>query len=876
MEETDKIRGLESTTARERLKIYGPNRLPEPKNKHIFLMFLSQFCDPLIYILLFGACFSFFLGEYSEGVFIFSILATNSLIGCFQEYYAQKSVNSLKSMVKSRVIVVRDGAEKEIDSDELVVGDLVIIRSGSKIPADIVLLESENLEINESMLTGESAGVIKHAGYVQKKNCQIHEKFNEVFAGTIVNRGFLRGIVASTGANTEMGKIASKITQRAEVETPLTVRMKEFSKFFSLVVLVSVLIVAIAIIARGDDVRNVLTMAISLAVGAIPEALPITITIILAIGVLNMAKKNVIVKNLSAVEALGSCTIIASDKTGTLTKNEMRVAGVFDENGNKIGDRTRKNGLFSTLGKKDYKNFSREDHVLLTSLMANEAGENGGKFFGDMVDIAFLKYVETMGYDFRKILADFERTRMLYYTSEAKYSAAFSEMDDFTFVFAKGAPETILAMCKNGPTSATTKKLRELSDEGIRVLALALGRTGKKLDHSYDSSDLKNMEFLALVSLLDPLRDEARLSIEKCQKAGIRVVMITGDSPRTAFSIAKNLGFVGDMDEVKSGEDIREALGRGEDALDLLTLNAKVYSRVEPLQKLEIVRSYMRNGNFVAVTGDGINDAPSLKNANIGIAMGKSGTDIARESADVVLLDDNLVSIVNGVEEGRIVYNNIRKLIFFVVSCNIPEIIVYILAIILNLPIPFNAVQLLWLNVITEGIQNIFLAFEREEGDEMNKKPRSAREPIFDSVMLRRCLCSIGAMSLLFIVQYYFSIRLFALTQTRASSMLMLLFVFMQNFQVFNSRSENKSIFRQDLFGNKKLIIGVLMATTLHLVASRLDTITKILRIEPLKFGEILLVFAYASIIIVVNEVEKFLRNKKNREVLEERPNLLF
>ncbi|MDR1494450.1 MAG: cation-transporting P-type ATPase [Rickettsiales bacterium] len=867
MGRTDKINGLSEATAMEKLRLSGPNRLPESKNKNIILMFLGQFCDPLIYILFFGACFSIFLKEYSDGLFIFSILTINSLIGCAQEYFAQKSVSSLKNMVKSTVIVIRGGMEKEIDSEELVVGDLVLVKSGSKVPADIVLLESENLEINESMLTGESAGVVKDAKYVQKENCQIQEKLNEVFAGTIVTRGFFRGVVKATGVGTEMGRIALKINQKTEVESPLALRMKEFSKVFSVIVVLAITIVAMAAIARGGDVKDVLLMSISLAVGAIPEALPITITIALAIGVINMAKKKVIVKNLAAVEALGSCTVIASDKTGTLTQNEMRLMNVWDIDCRDIGDcdSPAEKGIPElTLERNNYNKFSRKEQFILSSSLANEAGENGGRFFGDMVDIAFLKYVASQNYDFREISNKFERTKMLYYTSETKYSAAFVELGEFTLIFAKGAPETIFSMCRGNPEGSMDKKLRELSDDGMRVLAVALGRLDRKPNQNYGMADLVNLEFLALASLLDPLREEARVSIEKCLGAGIEVVMLTGDSVRTAYTIARNLGFVENISEVRSGEEVREALARGKAALDSLTPGTRVYSRVEPLQKLEIVQSYMRNGNFVAVTGDGINDAPALKNANVGVAMGKSGTDIARESADVILLDDNLASIVNGIEEGRIVYNNIRKLIFFVVSCNIPEVIVYLLAIILSLPAPFNATQLLWLNVATEGIQNIFLAFEREEGDEMVHGPRRPDEPIFDSTMLRRCLYSIAAMSLLFTMQYYFSLRVLGMTQLRASSLLMLLFVFMQNFQVFSSRSEKKSIFRQNPLGNKKLLFGVLAATSIHIAVSEIDVTSKILRIKPLRLGEILVVFAYAAIIVLVSELEKLFRSRKH------------
>ncbi|MDR2778629.1 MAG: cation-transporting P-type ATPase [Rickettsiales bacterium] len=861
----DRVNGLDEITAMEKLKTFGYNRLPSSKNKNIILIFLKQFCDPLIYILLIGACFSIFLKEYSDGIFIFSILAANSLIGCLQEYFAQKSVNSLKNMVKSRVVVIREGAEKEIDSEYLVVGDLVFVKGGTKIPADIILLESENLEVNESMLTGESDAVRKDAGYRQKENCQIQDKFNEVFAGTIVTKGIFRGVVKATGLDTEMGKIASKINQETGVKTPLLIRMGEFSKLFAIFIAVAIAVIAAITIMKGGNVRDVLMMSISLAVSAIPEALPITITIALAIGVVKMAKKNMIVKNLSAVEALGSCTIIASDKTGTLTQNEMQVIGIWDQSSKDI---TSIEGAGTKIiDKNNCKNFSIEQYLVLSSVLANEAGENEGKFFGDSVDIAFLKYVKSQGYDFRTILKDFPKKKMLYYTSESKYSSAFVEVDDQALVLVKGAPEIILEMCRGDDRKAIEIKLQELSENGMRVLAVAQRAMDRKPDGDYSTTDLKNMKFLALVSLLDPLREEARTSIVKCLGAGIGIVMITGDSTKTAYTIAKHLGFVENVNEVRSGLDIREVLVKGTAAMDELTKNAKVYSRVEPIQKLEIVRSYIRNGNFVAVTGDGINDAPALKNANVGIAMGKSGTDIAKESADVILLDDNLASLVNGIEEGRIVYSNIRKLIFFVVSCNIPEVVIYIFAALLNLPAPFSATQLLWLNVITEGVQNIFLAFEKGEGEEMASPPRKPEESIFDSIMKRRCLCSIVVMSLLYIGFYYVSLKIMNTERTKAVSLLMLLFVFIQNFQVFNSRSETKSIFRHSIRENKKLLFGVLVVAAIHLLISENVAAGKILKIEPLAPREILFVFLCASVVVFVNEIEKILRNLKTAKM---------
>lgn len=853
--------GLNNLEVQKRLEEIGFNKLPETNKESIIKLFLKQFCDPLIYILLFGACVSIFLKEYTDGTFIFAILVINSVIGCIQEYSAKKSVDSLKDMVRSKTIVIREGFEKEIDSEFLVPGDLVILKSGTKVPADIILIESENLEVNESMLTGESMTIKKDSDYIQKENCQLQDKFNELFAGTIITRGVAKGIIKSTGSQTEMGKIADKITQRAETETPLTIRMKSFSRVFTIIIGLAVILVAVISILKGENIKDILLMAVSLAVSAIPEALPITITIALSIGMINMSKRNVVVRNLSAVEALGSCTIIASDKTGTLTKNEMQVIDIFDKDCNKFDIAPSKNKNF--LDKNKFNDFSLYEQLVLASVIANEAGEDENGFFGDAVDVVFLKYTKNKGYDFKEILGNFPRQKIIYYTSELMCSASFVNIGNDIFAFVKGAPEKILSMCSSENENIRVK-LAELSENGMRVLATAYGKVDNKVDYEkYNISDLKNLNFIALVSMLDPLREESKNAIEECQNAGIKIAMITGDSTKTAYTIAKQLNFVDSIEEVKSGEAVRDALEAGENSLDELTNKTKVYSRMEPTQKLDIVLSLIRNGNFVAVTGDGVNDAPALKNANVGIAMGKAGTDIARESADIVLMDDNFASITHAVEEGRIVYNNIRKLIFFVVSCNIPEVIIYILALILGLPAPFSATQLLWLNVITEGVQNIFLAFERQEGDEMKKSPRQPEESIFDHIMIQRCVCSIFVMSLLYITVYYYCMNILNIEKSETINLLMMLFVFVQNFQVFNSRSETQSLFKHSIKENKKLLAGVLSVTILHIFACENNLTAKILRINPLNLREILIMFTCATVVIFASEIEKFQRRRK-------------
>lgn len=862
-EMNSRIEGLNDEEVQDRLEKFGYNELPKAKKESILVTFLKQFCDPLIYILLFGACLSIFLEEYSDGIFIFAILTVNSIIGCIQEYSAQKSADSLKDMVKSKIVVVRNGLEEEIESKFLVVGDIVILKDGAKVPADMTLLESEDLEVNESMLTGESLAVKKNANHTQKENCQIQEKFNEVFAGTMVVKGNAKAVVTDIGANTEMGKIADKITQKTEVKTPLVIRMEAFSKMFTIIIGVAVVIIVVAAILRGEKIEETFLMAVSLAVAAIPEGLPITITIALSIGIMNMAKRNVVVRNLSAVEALGSCTVIASDKTGTLTQNEMQVVDVIDTTGKHLEVSKISEKYVLDVG--EFDNFGVEEFGFLASVLPNEAGLQDGEFFGDAVDVAFLKYVENRGYDVREISRNFNRIKLLYYTSQNRYSASFNGIDGEIFAFAKGAPETILAMCNCSEEEKRNilENLEILSNNGMRVLALSYGKVDKKEKDNYSANDLKNMKFLSLVSMLDPLRVEVGDAIKECQGAGIKIAMVTGDNPKTAYAIANQLSIVKNINEVKTGVDVKRVLSISEDELDILTRNTSVYSRMEPTQKLDIVQSLIRNGNFVAVTGDGVNDAPALKNANVGIAMGKGGTDIARESADMILMDDNFASITHAIEEGRVVYNNIRKVIFFAVSCGIPKVIFYILAIMFGLPIPFNASQLLWLNVMTEGVQNIFLAFEREEGDEMKKKPRLPEESIFNGVMIKRCVWLISIITILCIAVYYSCINVLHCSQIKSTSLVLMLFVFIQNLQVLNSRSENKSIFKHSIKHNKKLLLGICCAVAIHLFATSSSFLSKILRIEKLNLLEIFAMFCCASAVIVVSEIEKKIRKNK-------------
>ena len=857
--------GLSTEEAKNRLEKYGLNVLPEEKIPPLPLIFIQQFANPLIYILIVASIISFIVGEAIDSYFIMAVVTINAIIGTIQEYSANKSASSLKKIVEVKATVIRDGNEIEILAQDLVIGDIVVLRDGSKVPADIILINSKNLKVDESMLTGESLPVSKDYNFVPTANASIQDKLNEVFAGTIVIKGHATGVVKATALDTEIGKIADKITRDNDVQSPLVERMEKFTTKLTMFMGGLIILISIIALKLGNGWRETLMMSASLGVAAIPEGLPIAVTICLAIGMNRMAKKNVIVKNLVAVEALGSCTVIASDKTGTLTINEMSIIEII----------TQKNGIISTLDRvqdylpldkeNDFENMSIEKKIIMTFVLPNEASEKDGEFYGDPVDVAFLKTVSKKGYNIKQIHKKYKRLQLLPYTSEAKFSASFNLVDEdgSIYAFVKGAPEVVMEMCNidENAKKDIKAKLDDLAKKGLRVLAVACGEINEVLPENEEDLDdsLKNLEFLSLVAMLDPLRREAKHAVKKCQQAGINVIMITGDNPKTAFAIANELGFVKNQKEVITGIDLKKAMETGPEAIDKITKTAKVYARVEPNQKLDIVESLRRNGNFVAVTGDGVNDAPALKNSNVGIAMGKKGTDIARDSANIILADDNFASIVKGVKEGRLTYSNIRKVTFFLISTAFAEIGIFILSMLFGLPLPFSALQLLWINLITEGIQGIAIAMEKAEGNEMRIPPRDPKEPIFNQIMLTRIIITSIVMILgcFFVYKHFFNVTQDLIMARSTTLFLMILF---QNMQVFNSRSETQSLFRQGFFKNPFLFISIIVVTLIHIVASYVPAFDLFLKIDPLSWNELKIVLPIACLIIVVMEFEKLIR----------------
>ena len=861
--------GLSETEAAERLRQHGPNALPKARPPSLCLIFLRQFLSPLIYILLAAAVVSAAVSDLKGAVFIGMVLLINGVIGTVQEYSANQAAAALRSLEQPRATVIRGGVRKEIDAGELVRGDLVLLEAGSRVPADLGLTDTENLRCDESLLTGESAAVSKSIGSADGGDVL---RAGQAFAGALVTRGRGRGVVAATGAETEIGRIAHLLAARSISLPPLMIRMERFSRTIAYSVGAAIAALIAVGLLRGTGFHGLFLMAVGLAVSAIPEGLPVAVSVALAIGMRRMAKANVIVRNMPAIEALGSCTMIASDKTGTLTMNELTVIEMRLPDGTSV---TLEAGYdldtcaVRSPDVEDQEARTRAASLLRAAALPNEATlvRDGDVWtgLGDTVDIALLIAARKAGIVHEEVSARHPLLARISYEPDLKYAASFHSCGDRVRIFVKGAPETLIAMASRmdsaGQAVAIDRAVlvaqrEKLAARGLRVLAFAEGEIEIDAASAYGSQHLVNLVFLGLAGMQDPLRPEVPDAIRACQSAGVEVAMVTGDDPNTATAIAAQAGLHVEPEQVVTGDLVRCAEQQGEAALDVLTRDARIYARVEPAQKLAIVLSMARNGHFVAVTGDGVNDAPALKHAHVGVAMGKKGTDVAKESADIIITDDNFASIVAGIREGRVSYANIRKVVFMLVSTGAAEVVLFILAIPLGLPMPLLPVQLLWLNLVTNGIQDVALAAEKAEGDELSYPPRRPREPIFDRLMVRRIVLSTLVMGVGGFVVFSWLLRQ-GNNEQDARNLLLLLFVLFENFQTFNSRSEHRSVFRQSLFANPLLVLGVIGAQALHIGAMYVPIISETLGLSPVSLSEWAVMLAIAFALLAVVEVDK-------------------
>lgn len=868
--------GLSSEEARRRVEQYGPNKLPQGKRETLWQIILHQVASPFIFILLAAAIASLLIGEASDAAFIFLIITINSVLGAYQEYQAGKSASALQQLVRIRTLVLRNGERRVIDSEELVPGDIVLLESGVKIPADLLLMQTTDLEVDESVLTGESLPVVKRPG-ILPENIDVSDRVNMLFAGTTVIAGRGRGLVVRTGVYTEIGSIARNVAEEISAKPPLILRMEKFTRQITIFIIVVSVLLAVAMRLRGMEMSNVFFLVVALAVSAIPEGLPVALTVALSIATQRMAKRNVIVRRLNAVESLGSCTVIASDKTGTLTVNEQTVKKILLPDGSAFsvtGEGYNGNGQIT--GDENHSMIQQSHHhsclqtIVRVSTLANEGGlkrnPEGWEHHGDSMEVALLGMVMKFNEVPEELRKQHRVTGVIPYESELKFSAAFYHRDDKIYAGIKGAVETVLEFCdrmaydqSEQPLNreALTQMADAMAAQGYRVLAFAEGVTEHFTEKShYNAGDLPSMVFYGLVCFIDPLRAEAKISVERCRVAGIRILMITGDHPATAATLSRELGILYVNTPVVTGKMLSDAGDPNGIAFEEVVISTTVFARVTPVQKLQIVETLIRRGEFVAVTGDGVNDAPALKRANIGVAMG-SGTDVAKEVGTMIVVDDNFSSIVAGVEEGRYAYDNVRKVIYMLVSTGAAEVMLFILALIFGVPLPLLAVQLLWLNLVTNGIQDVSLAFEGGEPGAMLKKPRHPSEPIFNRPMNRSILVSAVTIGGIVFALWYYLIQVVGMNELHARDMTLLLMVFMQNFHTFNSRSETVSVFNIPLKRNVILVFGVLAAQGIHILAMHIPFLQKLLHIEPITLNEWLTVLLLAIPILLVMEVYK-------------------
>jgi Ca2+-transporting ATPase len=862
VEQKKSLQGLTSTEAKKKLLELGLNVIPESTPPSFIMLFLHQFLSPLIYILLVASIISLFLHNLADALFIGAILIINGIIGAVQEYSASRAAAALKALEEPHAIIMRDGVEQEIEAKYLVPGDLVLLEAGARIPADIRLLEQTNLQCDESLLTGESFPVKK-------------EMKSIVFAGSFVTRGRGLGLVTATGLSTKIGGIAKEISKASISEPPLMMRMRRFAQNIAIIVgVATVILIAIGLL-RSMPFEELFMLAVGFAVCAIPEGLPIAISVALAISMQRMAGVHVIVRNMPAVESLGSCTMIATDKTGTLTLNKLTVTDLCLPNGHVLECESGKD-IQDCAIMRDGKEASSEVFGLLrAAILPNEGKLSHEKeewqMIGDTVDTALLVAARKSALKAKDLLKDFPLIRRIPYEPDLKYAASFHKEKSKVRVFVKGAPESILAMCaqmdrggKSAPIDRKTliSQKEELTKKGLRVLAFAEGEINLSEGENPSRQHLNKLTFLGMAGMRDPIRPEVPAAIKACFAAGIKVVMITGDDPVTATVIAQKAGFDIENENVITGSDIEKAEAEGQDALDRLTKTARIYARIEPTQKLSIVLSLVRHGHYVAVTGDGINDAPALKHAHVGVAMGKMGSDVAKESADIILTDDNFASIVAGIREGRVAYANIRKVIFMLISTGAAEVLLLILAILSGTPMPLLAAQLLWLNLVTNGIQDVGLACEKAEGDELSLPPRKPGTRIFDKLMIRRILYSTAVMGLGGFVMFHW-LLMKGYEESHARNLLLMLFVLFENFHTLNSRSEYKSVFQQSFFTNPFLLIGIVIAQSVHIAAIYIPGLRDVLHLQPVSLKEWGALLLIASSIMLVMEFIKWRDRRK-------------
>ena len=838
--------GLVASDAEEKLLQYGPNELQEGKKKSIAGMLLAQFKDVMILILLAAAIISGIIGDLTDTIVILIIVILNAVIGFFQEYRAEKAMQALKQMAVTQARVLREGNSNWIPATALVPGDVVLLEAGNAVPADIRIVESVNLKIEEAALTGESHAIDKITHSLETDDLPIGDRSNMAFKGTFVTYGRGTGIVIATGMQTELGRIA-RMLQEEETLTPLQQRMASFGKNLSILVLFLCILFFVAGWLRGEDLVKMVLTSISLAVAAIPEALPAVITISLALAAKRMIRFNSLIRKLPAVETLGSVTYICTDKTGTLTKNKMHVEDVFVN-----GQLVERNNLSAVIQQEDIK------RMLLAFALNNDAVEDGDKnIVGDSTEVALMEVA--LEQDIRS--ADWPRIAEIAFDSGRKLMTTFHEHENKIISFTKGAPDILLQRCQGVDEPKLLQQVDEMAAKGHRVLGFAY----RYWDAMPAEPDIlvheTGLRFLGLAGIIDPPRDEVFDAVAQCKTAGIVPVIITGDHPLTAKTIAQRVGILkSETDMLVTG---KELAAMDNDSFLAKVEKIKVYARVSPEQKLQIVKALQQKGHYVAMTGDGVNDAPSLKRANIGIAMGITGTDVSKEAAHMILLDDNFSTIVRAVREGRRIYDNILKFIKYLMTTNSGELWTLLLGPMIGLPVALLPIHILWINLVSDGLPAISLSFEKAEKDIMNRPPRPPQQSVFSNGRGMHMIWVGMLMAGISLSAQAWAINNDLHWQTIVFNVLCL----SQMGHVLAIRSEKRSLFSIGIFSNKPLILAVMIALLLQFVVTYTPFLQPIFQTESLSLYEFIIVGASSSLVFIAVEIEKVISRKRSKKI---------
>ena len=848
IQEREIFRGLSTKEAEKRQNTYGLNEISHKKKTSPIIIFLSQFNDFIVWVLIAATVISGLMGDTADAITILIIVVANAIMGFIQEYKTEKSLEALKELAAPTCKVIRDGVLKVINSIEITIGDLAILEAGDRIPADGTFIEASGLMVDESLLTGESIGVSKDS----KKGK------NQGFMGTTILKGRGALLIDGIGMNTEMGKIANLLDNIEEEKSPLRERLDSLGKILVALCLVICGVVTILGILRGNEITEMFLLGVSLAVAAIPEGLAAIVTVALALGVSRMLKKNALVRKLPAVETLGCTSVICSDKTGTLTQNKMTVKEIY------------MNGKIYNLDKDELNNYST---IMKALIYCNDCNydfnvKNIDKaLYGDPTETALVKAFFNDVSALKAFIANSNRVFDIPFDSTRKMMSVIVREGAKEVCYMKGAPERVIERCthilENGtikPLTAQKKRqvasyIEAMSNRALRCIAAAYKETGLVKSDNLE----KDLIFLGVAGSIDPPRLEVRDAVLKCKLAGIQPVMITGDHKNTALAIAKSINICNTDDQAITGEEIEKI---SDEDLVKKVKNVRVFARVSPHHKLRIVKAFKKQNNIVAMTGDGVNDAPAIKEADIGIAMGISGTDVTKEAASMVLMDDNFATIVSAVEEGRIIYDNIRKFIRYLLSCNLGEVLTMFLASIFYLPNPLTPIQILFVNLATDGLPAIALGVDPPDKDIMMQQPREKGESIFarglwSKIVIRGCL--IGICTLL----SFMTGRLYGMDLATCRTLALITLVMSQLLHVFECRSERHSIFEIKIFTNPYLVGAVLFSMAMVCSILYVPFLADVFNTVPLGIGQWAIVLFYSGVIFIINSIYLFIKSKK-------------